>query len=130
MRCTLAVGLKRLAVLTLCATACLAGERELGGSFGYGFYRAGTIFAPGGRAEAAIRSRFTAGVVLGHDLYEYVSGEIRYVYQDGHPSLRAGPVKTDMQGQSHAITYDLLFHLKDRRRRLRPFFAAGAGVKG
>ncbi|HEY2012803.1 MAG TPA: hypothetical protein VGH38_04845 [Bryobacteraceae bacterium] len=102
---------------------------EIGGAIGYGFYRNGTIFGAGTTAEAGIRNRFAAGFVFGEDLYEYISGEVRYLYHDGHPFLASGNVKSDVQGQSHAIHYDLLFHLRPREGRLRPFAAAGVGMK-
>ena len=34
-----------------------------------------------------------------------------------------------MTGQSHAIHYDVLVHMTSKESRLRPFLAAGAGVK-
>ncbi len=103
---------------------------EFGGTIGYGIYRGGSIYAPGAQVTASIRNRFTAGVVIGEDLYEYVSGEIRYLYQDGHPFIRYNGVRTDIQGQSHAITYDLLFHFAKHDKRLRPFVSGGLGMKG
>ena len=102
---------------------------EIGGDIGYGVYRNGTIFANGATATAGIRNRFAAGAVVGEDLYEHFGGELRYEYQDGHPFLSSGGVAKDIQGQSHTITYDLLIHLKPREERIRPFFAAGGGVK-
>ena len=39
-------------------------------------------------------------------------------------------MRSDIQGQSHTFSYELLFHARDRDRRMRPFFAAGAGAKG
>jgi opacity protein-like surface antigen len=113
----------------LCAAACCAQQYEIGGAIGYGFYRNGTIFGPGSSVTAGMRDRFAAGFVIGEDLYEHVSGELRYVYQDGHPFLSARGAKSDIQGQSHTFTYDLLFHAAGRERRIRPFFAAGAGAK-
>jgi len=124
------VGLKCLIAAALFAPGCLAQDTEIGGAIGYGVYRDGSIYAPGGKAEAGIRNRFAAGVVFGDDLYNHLSGEIRYLYHDGHAFLSAGGVKADMQGQSHTFTYDLLFHLKEREHRIRPFFVAGGGVKG
>ncbi len=120
---------KCLAVAALCAGGCAAQQYEVGGAIGYGIYRNGTVFSPSGTAQAGIRNRFAAGFVIGEDLYEYVSGEIRYLYQDGHPFLSGGGVKTDIQGQSHAFHYDLLFHFQKRESRLRPFIALGAGAK-
>jgi hypothetical protein len=115
----------------LCVSACFAQQQyEIGGSIGYGWYRNGTIFGPGASATAGIRNRFTAGFVIGEDLYEHLSGEVRYLYHDGHPFLSSGAVRSDIQGQSHTFTYDLLFQVKDREHRLRPYVAAGAGAKG
>ncbi|MBV9505707.1 MAG: outer membrane beta-barrel protein [Acidobacteriia bacterium] len=111
------------------AAACWAQQYELGGAIGYGSYRNGTIFGSAGTVTAGIRNRFAAGAVLGEDLYEHLSGEFRWVYHDGHPFLQGAGTKTDMQGESDALVFDLLFHFKPRDRRIRPFIAAGAGAK-
>jgi hypothetical protein len=112
------------------AAAC-AQQWEIGGFGGYGWYRNGSVLSPGLTAETGIRNRFAAGAVVTENPYDHFSGEIRYVYQDGHPFVQApGGVKKDMQGESHTITYDVLFHFHSRERALRPFVAAGAGIKG
>lgn len=113
----------------MAATVC-AQDFEIGANVAYGFYRNGTVFGAAESAKAGIRNRFGAGVLLGEDKWEYISGEIRYLYHDGHPFLEAPGVKSDIQGQSHTITYELLFHFRDRESRFRPFVAGGAGVKG
>lgn len=128
--------MKTASVTGLCAGMLLlapmvaAQPYMLGGSIGYGWYRDGTIFGAGSSAQAGIRNRFAAGAVFTDDLYEHISGEIRYLYQDGHPFLSSGSAKADMQGQSQAVTYQLLFHFKPRASRWRPFVSAGAGIKG
>jgi opacity protein-like surface antigen len=106
-----------------------AAQWELGGTIGYGFYRNGSIIAPGGKAEAGIRNRFTAGAIIGEDLYEYLSGEVRYLYQDGDPYISSGSTRTNIQGQSHSGSYNMLFHLKPRESRIRPYGAVGIGAK-
>ena len=118
--------------LLICALAApsLFAQYEFGGAFGYGIYRDGTVFGPGSTVEAGIRNRFAAGAVIGEEPYEYISGEFRYLYQDGHPFLSSGGTKIDVQGQSHTFTYDVLFHFQPRDRKLRFFVAGGAGVKG
>ena len=88
-----------------------------GRDIGYGAYRNGSIFSPGGDATAGIRNRFAVGAVLCEDHFEHFSGEIRYEYQDGHPFLSSGAISKDIQGQSHTFTYDVLFHLKPRASR-------------
>lgn len=121
------------AILFLAALPALSqpeyGRWEIGGDIGYGAYHNGSIFSPGGDATAGIRNRFAAGAVLCEDLYEHFSGEIRYQYQDGHPFLSSGSVSKDIQGQSHALTYDALFQIKRRSAKIRPFIAAGVGGK-
>jgi opacity protein-like surface antigen len=117
-----------LAVLVL-SGAAFAQQYEIGANVGYGFYRNGTIFSDSGTARAGIRNRFGAGIVLGDEFSEYVSAEFRYLYHDGHPFLQAPGVKSDIQGQSDALTGELLFHFKSREHRLRPFLAGGAGAK-
>lgn len=110
-------------------SVAFAQQYEVGADIGYGLYRNGTIFSSAGTAQAGIRNRFAAGIVLGDEFSEYVSGEFQYLYHDGHPFLQAPGVKSDIQGQSHALTLDVLFHLKRRGERLRPFVEAGAGGK-
>jgi hypothetical protein len=104
-------------------------QYEIGANIGYGVYRDGSIYAPGGEARAGVRSRFTAGAVICEDLFEHFSGEFRYQYQDGHPFISSGNVKQDIQGQSHTLDYNLLIHFKPRASKIRPFVAVGAGAK-
>ncbi len=113
----------------LLATACFAQEWEFGASVGDGAYKGGSVYSANGTATASILNRFAAGAVFGEDLYNYVSGEIRYLYQDGHPYLKFNGVRTDIQGQSQAVTYDTLFHFKPRGSTWRPYVSAGLGGK-
>ena len=111
------------------ALAAFGQQREIGADIGYGFYRNGTIYSSAGSAQAGIRNRFAAGIDLGYEFSNYVSGQFSYLYHDGHPFLQAPGVKADIQGQSHALTIELLFHFRPRSHRLRPFVAGGAGAK-
>jgi outer membrane protein W len=109
--------------------AAFGQRREIGANVGYGFYRNGTIYSAAGNARAGIRNRFAAGIDLGYEFSDYISGQFCYLYHDGHPFLQAPGVKSDIQGQSHALTLELLFHFKPRKQRFRPFVAGGAGAK-
>jgi opacity protein-like surface antigen len=119
----------RCLVLAFFAISAFGQPREIGADFGYGVYRDGTIFSSAGTAEAGVRNRFAAGIVLGYEFSTYVSGEFRYLYHDGHPFLEAPGVKADIQGQSHALTCELLFHFKTAEHRWRPYLAGGTGAK-
>jgi opacity protein-like surface antigen len=112
------------------ALAAFGQQYEIGANFGYGIYRNGRIYSADGTAQAGIRNRFATGIDLGYEFSEYLSAQFCYLYHDGHPFLQVSGVKTDIQGQSHALTVETLFHFKPRGRRLRPFVAGGAGAKG
>ena len=120
----------KYAIATLLLTSsAFAQQYEIGADVGYGFYRDGTIYSASGTAQAGIRNRFATGIILGENFSKYVSGEFHYLYHDGHPFLQMPGVKSDIQGQSDALTYDLLFHFRTREHRWRPFLDGGAGAK-
>lgn len=121
--------LARIFLLLLCAAGCSAQEWEAGAAIGYGAYKNGTIFAPAGTVAAGIRNRFVAGVAVTQNRYEYISGELRYTYQDGDPFLSSGRLKINIQGQSHALHYNVLFHARPRREKIRPYIVGGIGAK-
>ena len=121
--------MNRKFALLLWAGVCFAGPYELGGMAGYGAYRNASVDAPSGAATAGIGNRFVVGAVAGEDLYPHLSGEIRYLYQDGDPFISAGATRANIQGQSHAVHYDFLIEARRREYRLRPYFVTGAGIK-
>ena len=112
-----------------CAQTFAPLQYELGADIGYGIYRNGSILSPEGSIEAGIRNRFAAGISLGVDFSKYVSGELNFLYHDGHPFLQGLGVKVDIQGNSWALTGGLLFHFKDRTHKFRPFVTGGIGAK-
>jgi len=119
----------KFAVVMLFSVSALAQQYEIGADIGYGIYRNGTIFSATETVDAGIRNRFAAGIVFGDEFSEYVSAEFHYLYHDGHPFLQGTGVKADIQGNSDALTYDLLFHFKKRGERWRPYLDGGAGAK-
>lgn len=116
-------------IMIVFAGAAFAQQYEIGATAGYGVYRDGTIYSSSGTAEAGIRNRFAAGVLLADEFSNYISAEFDYLYHDGHPFLKAPGVSTDIQGNSDALTVGLLFHFKPREHRWRPFLAGGTGAK-
>ncbi|HEV2448591.1 MAG TPA: hypothetical protein VGS58_21810, partial [Candidatus Sulfopaludibacter sp.] len=65
--------MRYLAGLAL-AAAAFAQQYEVGADIGYGIYRNGTIFSATESAAAGIRNRFAAGIDLGYEFSNYVSG--------------------------------------------------------
>ena len=120
----------KCAVLILFACAAFAQQYEIGADIGYGIYRDGTIFSSTQSLQAGIRNRFAAGLVFGYEFSDYVSAELQYLYHDGHPFLQGAGIKSDIQGNSDAATYNVLFHFHKRDRAWRPFVEGGMGAKG
>ncbi len=114
--------------MTLAAT-CMAQQWEAGGAFGFGVIKNATIDNPSGSVTAGFDDRFAAGAVIGQDLYQHLSGELRYTFRDNDLVLKSGAQKINMDGDSHLVHYDLLFHALPRSSRIRPYGAAGAGIR-
>jgi hypothetical protein len=112
-----------------CTFGCFGQQWELGAGSGYGFYRNASIDSPAGSANAGFRDNYVITAWFGQDLYEHVSGEFRYTYQNGGPFIQAGGLQTGLKGQSNAFHYDALFHFRRRHVSIRPYLAAGVGAK-
>jgi opacity protein-like surface antigen len=119
----------RFSGLILFAGAAFAQQYEIGATSGYGIYRNGSIYSASETVQAGIRNRFAAGILIADQFSNYVTAEFNYLYQDGHPFLKAAGVNTDIQGNSQTLTVGLLFHFKPPRHRWRPFLAGSVGAK-
>jgi hypothetical protein len=119
------------AIALALSSACMAQVNgwEVGGAVGFGVMRNASIDNATGSATAGLDNRFVAGAVVGEDLYQHFSGELRYVFRDDDLVLKSGGQKVNMDGDSHLIHYDVLFHPTTKEARIRPFFAAGAGIR-
>jgi hypothetical protein len=111
------------------SSACLAQKWEAGGAGGYGWYVNPSIRNSIGSAQAGFPAKGAIGALFGNNMYEYVGGEVRYLFRFGGPELRFGGTQANMTGYTNVITYDLLVHLRPRDAKVRPFVAGGAGIK-
>jgi hypothetical protein len=118
-------------VALMFATVCPGQEREweVGGAAGFGYMRNSTVNHPAGNATIGFDNRLAAGAVIGQDLYQHFSGELRYTFRDGDLLLKSGGQKVNLDGDSHLVHYDMLFHALRRGSRFRPYAAAGAGIR-
>jgi len=112
------------------AAAASAQTWEIGAAVGNGAYRDRTISTSSASAQAGMGNAIAPSLVVCDDMYEHVSGEFRYLYQGGQPFVSQGTVKGTMAGKSHTFVYDGLVQVFGRQRRIRPYLAIGAGVKG
>ena len=56
-------------------------------------------------------------------------GEFRYVYFKNDLELDGGGQSVEFGAQSHAVHYDVLYYLSNKKAKVRPYVAAGFGVK-
>ncbi len=111
------------------AAGCAAQEWQLGASGGFGVYRNVTVSGNGQDAKAGFKPGPLVGAFATQDLYEHLTGAIRYELQFNDLKVSAGGTETTFSGRSHAIHYDLMYMAGKREAPLRPFVAGGAGVK-
>jgi hypothetical protein len=121
---------RKLIVLALLSSCALLAQKwEVGVAGGGSFYTSQTFTGSIASADASFTTAIAASAWLGNDSGRFIGGEIRYDFEAGSPQLTGGGAKETLSGQSHAIHYDILLHFAPRTSRVRPFVAAGAGVK-
>jgi hypothetical protein len=124
----------RLFIKTLILLAplpCLLSAQswEVGASGGYGLYRNKSVTSGSLTGSAGFDSGFAAGALLGNQMNSYVGGEARYTFRKDDLKVSSGSTKATAGAQSHALHYDVLIHGAKKGSPVRPFLAAGAGVK-
>lgn len=119
-----------LCVETAWAQGSQSGPRyEAGAGVVGSFYDKKTFTSPGGNADAGFDRGYGASAWLGHHMYSTISGEIRYDYLRNIMSLSGAGSRATFGGESHAVHYDLHFHLAPSGSKVRPFVLAGGGAK-
>ncbi len=113
----------------LVALPAFAQKYEFGFNGGVSMYGKKTVTNPRGDAEAGFKTGWVAGFHLGHNMYEYAGGEIRYTFLQNDMKLESGSASASFGAQAHAIHYDFLLHTAGRNASIRPYVAVGAGVK-
>jgi hypothetical protein len=101
----------------------------VGAAGGYGLYNNKTVTSGSLTGSAGFESGIAAGALLGNQMNRYVGGEARYTFRKDDLKVSSGSTKATAGAQSHAIHYDVLIHAAKADSHVRPFLAAGAGVK-
>jgi hypothetical protein len=117
------------AVVALSAPLALAENYEFTLLGGGSFTNKKTITGPAGTADAGFKSGFAGGVAFGNNMYKLVGGEVRYTYQKHDMKLDSSSTHFTFGAESHSVHYDLLVHATPRGSHVRPYLAAGGGVK-
>lgn len=111
--------------LLLTSVSALAQGWHAGVSAGGGWAR--SIAVASARADLTRAPVFS--VFLGQDAGRRWGGEVRYALRAGDLRLRAGSATARFRAQSHLVHYDVLLHAVPAGRAVRPFLAAGGGVR-
>lgn len=102
---------------------------EIGGGVVGSYYDKKAFTSSVGNADAGFDMGWGASVWIGHHMYPKLSGEIRYDMVRNDLTLDGAAAKASFGGDSHAVHYDLHFHMTSLGSKVRPFFLAGGGVK-
>jgi hypothetical protein len=122
----------------VCAAIVMAGlaapvsaqRWEFGAGAAGTFYTSRDVTLGSLKAKAGFDSGWGASAWLGNDMFKYVGGEIRYMYQKNDVTLEEGATKYTFGARSQSIHYDFLLHAAPVGAKVRPFLAAGAGFRG
>jgi len=106
-----------------------AQNREIGVVGGGAFLPAVPVQGAVTAVSAGFQPGPAAGAFFGQDLYSHLSGEIRYLFELRNLHLASGGASASFSSQAHVLQYELRYHLRPRDERLRPYLAAGGGMK-
>jgi len=124
--------MKHISVLLflVCAPAAMAQKWEVGAGVGGAFYNSQTFSnAVAGNANASLATGVVASAWLGNNSQGRWGGELRYDYENTSLKLSSGSTTASFAGDTQAIHYDVLYHFASQEASVRPFVAAGAGIK-
>jgi hypothetical protein len=111
------------------APAALAQKWEIGVGAGGSFYSTQTVKSAIANADASLASGLAVSAWLGNNSGRLLGGELRYDYESADLQLKSGGSTVKFGAQTHAVHYDFLLHFTSRESKVRPFVAAGAGIK-
>jgi hypothetical protein len=116
-------------MLLALAPAALAQKWEVGVAGGGSFYTSQTFKNAVTNADAGLSNGLVASAWLGNNSGGTLSGELRYDYEHTNLKLSSGGTNVNFGAMTNAIHYDFVLHFAPSESHIRPFLAAGAGVK-
>lgn len=111
------------------APAALAQKWEIGVAGGGAFNTSETVKNAIGNADAGFTPGLAVSAWLGNNSNGIVSGELRYDYERNNLKLNSGGTNVNFGAMANAIHYDFVLHFAPGESHIRPFLAAGGGVK-
>jgi hypothetical protein len=121
-------------MLAICAAvgiapAAMAQKWEFGGGVGGSFYTSRDAINSGQKADAGLKTDIASSVWLANNNHSNWGGEFRLDYQRGDFRLKNGGTEALFGAETYALHYDFVYHFREIESRVRPFVAAGAGIK-
>jgi opacity protein-like surface antigen len=107
----------------------MAGDLEIGGAGGFGFYQDASITNASGSAQAGFGPRIVLSAVAGWNWSRHFGLEGRYTFQDGDAALRAQDREANLDADAQSAMAELVFSGQPKTSRFRFFGAVGCGVK-
>ncbi|HLJ47230.1 MAG TPA: outer membrane beta-barrel protein [Bryobacteraceae bacterium] len=125
--------MKHFSLFLFCAVAtagaAFAQKWEVGAGVGGAFYTSQSFTNAGSSATGSLSMGPVVSAWLGNNSGRLLGGEFRYDYEFTNLELNSGGTKASFGAQTHSFHYDFLFHFAPREARIRPFVAAGGGIK-
>jgi hypothetical protein len=116
--------------LAVSTPLAFAQKWEVGFAAGGSFLTSETITNPAGNADATRDPGLALSAFLDNTIGSGLfAGELRYDHENGDLKLSSGGTNVKFGSQSNAIHYDFLYNFTSSEAAVRPFIAAGGGVK-
>jgi hypothetical protein len=116
--------------IAVATPAAFAQKWEVGFGAGGSFLTSQTVTNPAGNADATRDPGLALSAWLDNNIGSGLfGGELRYDHENGDLKLSSGGTSVKFGSQSNAVHYDFLFNFASSESAVRPFVAAGGGVK-
>jgi outer membrane protein W len=126
--------MKLIRILTAAGVLALtpvafAQKWEIGGGAGASFYPANSITNGSASASVDTQTSLTGGLWLANNATGHWGGELRLGYSRGDLQLTSGGAKATFNSEAYDMHYDFQWYPVRSESRVRPYVAAGAGIK-
>jgi opacity protein-like surface antigen len=111
------------------APAAMAQKWEFGGGVGGSIYPSNSVTNGSASADVKTQTNIAGGLWLANDINDHWGGEVRIDYTRGDLQLSSGGTQATFNSEAYALHYDFQYHFANREARLRPYVAAGGGIK-